>query len=63
MLTHLRSLYHEAMLHDHDLHELALGSLIISYARRKATKNKKILAFHKIIVYTKHCCDIDSVEA
>ena len=30
----------------------------------KKSKNvKKILAFAEIIVYTKHCCDIDSVEA
>lgn len=30
---------------------------------QKPKKSKKPLAFGKIIMYTKHCCDIDSVEA
>jgi len=32
-------------------------------AKKYERKMEKILAFHKIIVYTKQCCDIDSVEA
>lgn len=31
--------------------------------RKKCKKVKKALAIGKIIMYTKHCCDIDSVEA
>ena len=33
------------------------------HAKKYERKMEKILAFLKIIVYTKQCCDIDSVEA
>ena len=33
------------------------------WAARKCKKLKKILAIRGFIVYTMHCCDIDSVEA
>ena len=40
------------------------GGYIDKETRKKyERKMEKILAFHKIIVYTKQCCDIDSVEA
>ena len=41
MLTHLRSLYHEAMLHDRDLHELRSAVLLYHVQNQ-----------HMIVIYT-----------
>ena len=38
MLTHLRSLYHEAMLHDRDLHELRSAVLLYHMRTEKPQK-------------------------